>query len=236
MFDLNTIAPDILKLLIALIASGAIGFEREAHGQAAGFRTYIIVGVGSCLMMLLSLHIENLYINSSDHSLLRIDPGRIASYAIASMGFLGAGAIIKGKGSVRGLTTAAGLWVVTGIGLAIGAGKIPAALCTTVLILLTLYCAHPLRNLLHRRIYIFLSVKFKNNDASLEKVKEVVTKYPSFAIQFINYEHNAAAETITYRIRLFCDHKGEKYWPEIVKKVSALNNVQEVKWEESDVP
>ena len=236
MFDLNTIAPDIFKLLLALAASGAIGFEREAHGQAAGFRTYIIVGVGSCLMMLLSLHIENLYVSSSDHSLLRIDPGRIASYAIASMGFLGAGAIIKGKGSVRGLTTAAGLWVVTGIGLAIGAGKIFAALCTTVLILLVLYSTHPLRELLRRRIYIFLSAKFRNNDASLEDVKKIVTKYPSFAIQFINYKNDAETGTITYHIRLFCDQTGEKYWTEIVKEVFALNNVQEVKWEESDVP
>lgn len=236
MFDLNAIMPDMFKLLLALAASGAIGFEREAHGQAAGFRTYIIVGVGSCLMMLLSLHIENLYPNSSEQSLLRIDPGRIAAYAIASMGFLGAGAIIKGKGSVRGLTTAAGLWVVTGIGLAIGAGKIFAALCTTVLIMLVLYCAHPLRKLLHRRIYIFLSVKFKNNDASLENVKKIITKYPSFAIQFVNYKHDAAAGTITYRIRLFCDHVGEKHWTEIVKEVSALNNIQEVNWEESDVP
>ena len=116
--------PDTGKLLLAAIVGGSIGFEREAHGQAAGFRTYIIVCVGSCLMMLLSLHIEELYRQLSDQSTVRLDPGRIASYAIASMGFLGAGAIIKGKGSVRGLTTAAGLWVVTGIGLSIGAGQL----------------------------------------------------------------------------------------------------------------
>ena len=69
-------------------------------------------------MMLLSLHMEDLYHYLNADSAVRLDPGRIASYAIASMGFLGAGAIIKGKGTVRGITTAAGLWVVTGMGLA----------------------------------------------------------------------------------------------------------------------
>ena len=101
---MDATAVDIGKLLLAAAVGGAIGFEREAHGQAAGFRTYLIVGVASCLMMLLSLHIEELYrALSVDKSVVRLDPGRIASYAIASMGFLGAGAIIKGKGSVRGL-------------------------------------------------------------------------------------------------------------------------------------
>lgn len=236
MLDLNAIVPDTGKLLLAAVVGGAIGFEREAHGQAAGFRTYIIVCVGSCLMMLLSLHIEDLYRHLSDQSTVRIDPGRIASYAIASMGFLGAGAIIKGKGSVRGLTTAAGLWVVTGIGLSIGAGQIAASLITTGIILIVLYFAHPLRALSHRRIYAILTVQFQEKAATLESVKDIVLGYPSFSIQLINFEHDTPANVITYRIRLFCADVGEKYWPEIVRKLSVLDNVTLVKWEESDVP
>ncbi|NJD57043.1 MAG: MgtC/SapB family protein [Nitrospirae bacterium] len=236
MLDFNTIVPDTGKLLLAAVVGGAIGFEREAHGQAAGFRTYIIVCLGSCLMMLLSLHIEDLYRHLSDQSTVRIDPGRIASYAIASMGFLGAGAIIKGKGSVRGLTTAAGLWVVTGIGLSIGAGQIAASLITTGIILIVLYFAHPLRALSHRRIYVILTVQFQEKAAPLESVKDIVLGYPSFSIQLINFEQDAPANAITYRIRLFCADVGEKYWPEIVRKLSVLDNVTLVKWEESDVP
>ena len=121
-------ADDLVKLVLASLMGAAIGFERESHGQAAGIRTNILVCTGACLMMLLSLHMEEMFraLSVAD-SVVRLDPGRIASYAIASMGFLGAGAIIKGKGSIKGLTTAAGLWLVTGIGLSTGAGfVIPA--------------------------------------------------------------------------------------------------------------
>ena len=94
-------------------------------------------------MMMLSLEMEHFYRHLSvDQSVVRLDPARIASYAIASMGFLGAGAIITGKGTVRGLTTAAGLWLVTGIGLAIGAGYlIPALFATGVSLMILTGCA-----------------------------------------------------------------------------------------------
>ena len=120
MWDWQHVSWDLTKLVIAAVIGGAIGFEREAHGQAAGLRTYILVSVGACLMMMLSMEMEHFYRHLSvDQSVVRLDPARIASYAIASMGFLGAGAIITGKGTVRGLTTAAGLWLVTGIGLGV---------------------------------------------------------------------------------------------------------------------
>jgi len=84
--------------------------------------------------MMLSVHMEALFKHVGEESAVRIDPGRIASYALAGMGFLGAGAIITGKGSVRGLTTAAGMWMITSVGLAVGSGfYIPA-------ILVTLFC------------------------------------------------------------------------------------------------
>ena len=122
------------------MVGAAIGFEREAHGQAAGLRTFILVSVGACLMMMLSLEMEEIHRHLAvDQSVVRLDPARIASYAIASMGFLGAGAIITGKGSVRGLTTAAGLWLATGLGLAIGAGYLIPALFAAGISLIILY-------------------------------------------------------------------------------------------------
>ena len=112
MWDMNHITWELSRLVLAAVVGAAIGFEREAHGQAAGLRTFILVTVGACLMMMLSLEMEELHRHLAvDQSVVRLDPARIASYAIASMGFLGAGAIITGKGSVRGLTTAAGLCV-----------------------------------------------------------------------------------------------------------------------------
>src|SRR4030042_2995797 len=125
MWDWQQVLLAFTKLALAALVGGAIGFERETHGEAAGLRTNILVCVGACLMMLLSLYMEELYRHlGSGPSVVRLDPSRIASYAIASMGFLGAGAIITGKGSVRGLTTAAGLWLATGLGLASGAGSL----------------------------------------------------------------------------------------------------------------
>jgi putative Mg2+ transporter-C (MgtC) family protein len=222
------------KILIAAVISGFIGFERESHGQAAGFRTYMIVGVGSCLMMLLSLHMEELYHHLNSNSVVSLDPGRIASYAIASMGFLGAGAIIKGRGAVRGLTTAAGLWVVTGMGLSIGAGYILETIFATCIILISLYWLHPIRELAGRRIYSTLTVKLRATNDQLDEIKNIISRFPLFAIQNINYEHELSSQTMTYGVRLYSKEK-EK-WKELVRALSAIDGAIEIKWEESDVP
>jgi putative Mg2+ transporter-C (MgtC) family protein len=235
--DMQAIIFDIGKLLLAAAVSGAIGFEREAHGQAAGFRTYLIVGIASCLMMMLSLHMEELFRDLAvDKSVVRLDPGRIASYAIASMGFLGAGAIIKGKGSVRGLTTAAGLWSVTGIGLAIGAGYIITAIVTAIIIIASLYLAYPLKALSHRRIYTVLSVKAVTTEGLLTRIKAILAEHQDISLQFVNYHRDVTANTVTYRIRLHHGDESQKHWSDIVNRLSAMHDMKEVTWEESDVP
>ena len=225
------------KLLLAAALGGAIGFEREKHGQAAGFRTYLIVGIASCLMMMLSLHMEELFSALAvDKSVVRLDPGRIASYAIASMGFLGAGAIIKGKGSVRGLTTAAGLWSVTGIGLSIGAGYVVPAVTTTVVILASLYLAYPIKALSHRRIYTVLSVKAVTTEGLLGRIKDILAEYEDISLQFVNYHRDISANTVTYRIRLHHGDESQKHWSDIVKRLATMPDMKEATWEESDVP
>ncbi len=234
---MDTIISDIGKLLLAAGVAGAIGFERESHGQAAGFRTYLIVGVASCLMMMLSLHMEEIFRNLPvDKSVVRVDPARIASYAIASMGFLGAGAIIKGSGSVRGLTTAAGLWSATGIGLSIGAGYIITAIVTTAIILGSLYLAYPVKALTHRRIYTILTVKAVTTAGLLGRIKELLAEYQNLSIDFVNYHRNISANTVTYRLRLHHSDESPKHWSGIVKQLSTFPDIKEVSWEESDVP
>jgi putative Mg2+ transporter-C (MgtC) family protein len=234
MYDWHAILLDFGKLLLAAFIGGAIGFERESHGQAAGFRTYLIVGVGACLMMLLSLHMEDLFRRLNADSVVRLDPGRIASYAIASMGFLGAGAIIKGKGTVRGITTAAGLWVVTGMGLAIGAGYIYQTIFTTVVILIALYWLQPIRRLAKRRIYRILTVKHKGEEDPLDNIIKIISDYPYFSFRNINYEHDISSQTLLYRIRIFSTEG--THWRELLKKLSDIQGMLEVKWEESNVP
>jgi putative Mg2+ transporter-C (MgtC) family protein len=124
----------ITRLLITLVLSGLIGLERQVQRRDAGLRTHILVSLGSCLIMLTSLYVFDIYKDT-----VSMDPARIAAGVITGIGFLGAGTIIREPEGVRGLTTAASLWVVAGIGLAVGCGFIKVAFYTTALVLLVLY-------------------------------------------------------------------------------------------------
>ena len=124
----------ILRLVLTTVLSGLIGLEREMHKRTAGLRTHILVSLGSCLIMLTSLYVFDIY-----KEITKLDPARIAAGVITGIGFLGAGTIIREKEGVRGLTTAASLWVVAGIGLAVGCGFKRAAIYTTVIALIVLF-------------------------------------------------------------------------------------------------
>lgn len=123
----------IFKLTLACVLGGVIGLERESLNRPAGLRTYTLVCVGSALAMLVSM---DMYY--SFNQTVNADPGRIAAQVISGIGFLGAGTIMREGATVRGLTTAAGLWTVACIGLAVGAGLYIPAIATTILILFVL--------------------------------------------------------------------------------------------------
>jgi putative Mg2+ transporter-C (MgtC) family protein len=223
------------KLLLAAFLGAAIGFEREAHGQAAGLRTNLLVAMGSCLMMMLSLHMEEVFRHLDMNSVVRVDPGRVASYAIASMGFLGAGAIIKGQGSVRGLTTAAGLWLVTGIGLSIGAGYLLPAVATTLISLIILYNLRFLKHLFSHDVYTILSLTCSSESKPLDQIKDILARFPDVEIRFINYQHEILSRRVTYRLRL-CG-KEHVAWGRIVSMLTTeIPHMAAISWEESDVP
>ena len=112
----------ILRLVLASFLGGLVGLEREVHGRAAGVRTYLLVSLGSALIMIVSEYLVFKYQGKFPGDFLRVDPGRIAAQAITGIGFLGAGVILRYKNSIRGLTTAACMWVVCAVGLAIGSG------------------------------------------------------------------------------------------------------------------
>ncbi len=129
-----TEAQMMIRLVLSVILGGLIGLERQLHRRSAGLRTHILVSLGSCLIMLTSLYVFDIYKNQ-----VPLDPARIAAGVITGIGFLGAGAIIRDREGVKGLTTAASLWVVASIGLATGCGFNRAALFATVLALVTLF-------------------------------------------------------------------------------------------------
>ena len=122
------IADVLLRIFISTVLGAVIGVEREIHKRAAGFRTHILVCVGSTLFMLTSISVALTYSHAGD-----VDPSRIAAGVVTGIGFLGAGAIIRYGESIKGLTTAASVWVVAAIGLSVGAGMfIPAAATTCI--------------------------------------------------------------------------------------------------------
>ncbi len=122
-----------LRLIAAAVLGGLIGFERELHRKEAGVRTYALVSLGSALMMVVSIEIFEIYRTTAS-----VDPGRIAAQVVSGIGFLGAGAIIRDPKEIKGLTTAAGIWTVSGIGLACGMGQYKPAVLSTFLALIIL--------------------------------------------------------------------------------------------------
>ena len=125
----------LLRLGVAAVLTGAIGAERELRERAAGLRTHMLVGVGAALFTLVSAYAWGDFFATGQQ---RLDPTRIAAQIVSGIGFLGAGAILRQGLTVRGLTTAAGLWATAAIGMACGAGFWPAAVITTVIVMLGL--------------------------------------------------------------------------------------------------
>lgn len=123
-----------IRLVLSLVLGGLIGLERESHGRPAGFRTHILVSVGSTLAMLISAYAFGDVLNPGRNG----DPGRIAAQVVSGIGFLGAGTILREGATIRGLTTAASLWTVAIIGLGVGAGAYFPAFIATLLVAMTL--------------------------------------------------------------------------------------------------
>jgi putative Mg2+ transporter-C (MgtC) family protein len=148
-FSLPTLNWDeaLLRLALAAALGGLIGLERELREREAGLRTHLLVGLGSALFTIAGAYGFNDFVVGGGGNVLGADPTRVAAQIVTGIGFLGAGAIIRQGLSVRGLTTAATLWVVAAVGLAAGAGYYSAAVITTALVLLALY---PLRVMAYR--------------------------------------------------------------------------------------
>ena len=130
--DVNLVGA-VTKLVLSLVLGASIGFERRRKGQIAGLRTFALISMGATLAMLISIFIPQEYFGLKNG-----DPGRIAAQVVSGVGFLGAGAIIQMKGSVRGLTTAAGIWMTACIGLSVGAGMYLISIIATLLIIFIL--------------------------------------------------------------------------------------------------
>lgn len=185
----------IIRLLLGAVIGGIIGFERELHGRAAGFRTQLIVCLAAVLIMVVS---ENYYF--SIHKLdptLRIDPARISAGAVIGIGFLGAGVIIKSGYAIRGLTTAASIWIVSAIGLAIGAGLYLEGIITSVITIIALIVLRVIEKKIKTLRYKSIVISSPAAEDNEDKISSMLANF-GFYIHSIDYEKNQSSKEILY--------------------------------------
>ncbi len=215
----------VIRLLLAFILSGLIGLEREVHGRAAGLRTHILVCLGSALIMLTSMHMFHLY-----KDVAGIDPTRIAAGVITGIGFLGAGTILRFRASVRGLTTAASLWAVAGIGLAIGSGFYLGAYVTSALVLFVLFFLTKLeRGLVRKDWYKILAVETKGHAQQLKDIRSVLADYKVEIRDFeIKKKPDRDNVTVELNLKLMTDRQDDQILTDIMR----IKGIEKAGWQE----
>jgi len=213
----------VFRLVLAAILSGMIGFEREFHGRAAGFRTHILLCVGSTLIMLTSIHIFEVY-----YTRVAADPARIAAGVITGIGFLGAGTIMHSRSAIRGLTTAASLWVVAGIGLAVGSGLYFGALVTTILAIITLLVFSRLEHSMIRRDwYKTIVIETRQGIDQLKAIRNILAECRS---DITDFEVDRAADS-NMILKLGVKFYETRFANQIIDEIGRLDGVKKVKWE-----
>ena len=171
---LGSVELDItVKLLLAALAGGLVGLEREKHGRPAGLRTNLLVSVGSCVIVIVSEAFYLKYAMFGAESALRLDPSRVAAQIVTGIGFIGAGVILKEGASVRGLTTAASLWTVAGLGMSFGLGFFSLGSIATLLVLISLNFLKKLDPIIKKERFLTLAVTAVNREGLLEELMNI---------------------------------------------------------------
>lgn len=160
----------LVRILISFFIGLLIGIERETHDQPAGLRTHILISVGSTIIMLISIYIPQTFTEFQNG-----DPGRIAAQVVSGIGFLGAGAILKYGTDVKGLTTAASIWAMAALGLAVGAGMFVVGFIGVAVILFAL----TVMNLFEKKIFKERTIRrvelcIKKKDSDIQVLKDVL--------------------------------------------------------------
>lgn len=214
---------EVLKrLLLVTVLAGAIGVERERHGRAAGFRTHILVGVGACLVMLTGLH---LWEATAGHA--AIDPTRMAAQVVSGIGFLGAGTILRFRASVRGLTTAASLWAVAGVGLAVGAGFLIGAVASTVVVLTALFGFSRLERALRTSAYGTLVAEGEASGQDLVNIRRVLAEYE---VEIRDLDIQAGDGSRSSRVELHVKLPDRQHMDEIIEELQQLKGITRAHW------
>lgn len=219
-----------LRLFLAGLLGGLIGWERERNNHPAGFRTHILVCLGSALIMLISIYGFPSFMEEPN---VRFDPSRISAQVVSGIGFLGAGTILRHGFSVSGLTTAASLWVVAGIGLAVGTGFMYGAILTTIFVLFSLELLNRIESVISKKRHLqTLHMIAHDEPGTLGEIASLIAEQGG-SIRKVNIEErdlddNEHAEIgLTFQIRL-----SEKIdLPELCDRVRKVKGIKSVRTE-----
>lgn len=210
----------VFKLLLSLFLSSIIGLDRESINKPAGLRTHVLVSLASTLIMLLTFYLNELY-DSYEFT------DRLAAQVISGIGFLGAGTILRrDKGIVTGLTTAASLWAVAAIGLAVGAGFYTGAVLTTILVIIILVVFQRLGTYVSKRRSNItnITVVSVNKPGQIGKIGQVLGEY-NVNINSINIEHRDG-NLINIELEVTLSKYNAKY--DLVKSLASIEDIVEV--------
>jgi putative Mg2+ transporter-C (MgtC) family protein len=214
----------LLRLGLAVFLCALIGLERELREREAGLRTHMLVGLGSALFTIISAYGFRELLDAGP-TVVRTDPTRIAAQVVTGIGFLGAGAIIRQGFSVRGLTTAATLWLTAAIGMAAGAGSYTAAIVTTAIALFSLW---PLRALAYRFTERFHPRRLDltlDEGGSAAPVLELLEEL-GVEIEHFSFGERGDRRTIT----IVCDLPNDLDKAVVTQRLAALSNLKGAQW------
>lgn len=195
--DVN-LTSSVIKLILSMILGATIGIERRRKGQIAGLRTFALISMGATLAMLISIYIPQEYLGLKNG-----DPGRIAAQVVSGVGFLGAGAIIQMKGSVRGLTTAAGIWMAACIGLAVGAGMYLISIIATLLIIFILVNIERIE-MRHNFLWEskIIRVKVRGILENMQAVRDIIESNDvHISDEFMKYDYEDGHTIVNFMVR-----------------------------------
>ncbi|GHV52549.1 methyltransferase [Spirochaetia bacterium] len=215
----------IIRLVLGALAGAIIGFERASRRQVAGMRTHVLISTGATLLMILSIWLPQEYIGLKNG-----DPGRIAAQVVSGIGFLGAGAIIRLGNNIRGLTTAASLWLIAAVGMAIGAGMFTAAAVTEVISLLTLIVLDKFEKQVFPSVRNkILELFYKNSNPSAQEATDVLQGF-GIRAQSIDVVQNSKGKGA--KLRLMVSIPDATDISKLARSLKAAGNVARIEIKE----
>ncbi|MBN2049885.1 MAG: MgtC/SapB family protein [Spirochaetales bacterium] len=222
----------LIRLAVAAILGSFIGLERDIHGREAGLRTNILISLGAAVFMILSEGLASVYGSGpAGEDIYRVDPARIAAQVVTGIGFLGAGSIIKTGLTIRGLTTAACIWMSAGIGMSAGAGFFELAGAATVLSLFSLIFLSKLEKKYSRDTYRTLEI-IAAGSVDVSRLIKII-KHKDIKILYFDQKKNYAKNEIFIRLVMRMHHRGstDKLAHSLLKDIeSAELPLKEVHW------